>query len=137
MTELEVPLPPSVLAVIDDLVQQRVRERVAALQTRPIEPSAAQNLAENGKADRFAMIIFSGDLDKLIAAFTFATAAASMGLSVSMFFSFWGLVALKQRADFKGKSLVGKIVTAMLPSAPGRAPTSQMNCFGLGPRLIK
>ena len=40
--------------------------------------------------------MFSGEMDKAFAAFTLATTGASMGMEVSMFFTFWGLNLLKK-----------------------------------------
>jgi peroxiredoxin family protein len=40
-----------------------------------------------GKA---SIIVFSGDLDKAMAALTVATGAAASGMDVTMFFTFWG-----------------------------------------------
>ena len=40
--------------------------------------------------DRVALVVFSGDLDRVLAAFVIATGAAAMGQQVSMFFTFWG-----------------------------------------------
>ena len=137
MNDFEAPITPSAVAAIADLVERRLDERMARLQSRLVELGDAQRVLENKESSACAMIIFSGDLDKLIAAFTLATAAAAMGISVSMFFTFWGLVALKKGVGFKGKGVVDKLLTVMLPSRPGRAPTSQLNCFGIGPRIIK
>ena len=41
-------------------------------------------------------MVFSGDLDKLIAAFIIANGALAMGEQVSMFFTFWGLNSLRR-----------------------------------------
>ncbi len=46
--------------------------------------------------DKMAIILFSGEQDKAIAAFTLATTAASGGMDVSIFFTFWGLNILKK-----------------------------------------
>jgi peroxiredoxin family protein len=42
------------------------------------------------------IIVFSGDLDKVLAAFIIANGAAAMGRPVTMFFTFWGLTALRK-----------------------------------------
>src|SRR6187399_1930287 len=52
----------------------------------------------SGQEDRLSLIVFSGSLDRLIAAFVLATGAAAMGMQVSMFFTFWGTAALRQDA---------------------------------------
>ena len=41
-------------------------------------------------------VVFSGDLDKTIAAFIMANGAAAMGREVTMFFTFWGLNILRK-----------------------------------------
>jgi peroxiredoxin family protein len=82
-------------------------------------------------------VVFSGELDKLLASFIIATGAASMGLQVSMFFTFWGIVALKKTTVYGKKSLLQRLFAALLPSGPEGAGTSRMNWFGLGPCLFK
>jgi len=42
------------------------------------------------KKKKLAMVVFSGDMDKLFAAFTIATGAAASNMDVTMFFTFWG-----------------------------------------------
>jgi peroxiredoxin family protein len=46
------------------------------------------------------MIVFSGDLDKALAAFIIATGATAMGKEAVMFFTFWGTPILR---DLKKK----------------------------------
>ncbi len=64
---------------------QALEQQVQALEKR------LADLEERAPEDRVAIIIFSGDLDRALAAFIIATGAASMGQQVSMFFTFWGL----------------------------------------------
>ena len=58
--------------------------------------------------DRVALVVFSGDLDRVLAAFIIATGAAAMGQQVSMFFTFWGLSVLKKDTQLSGKDPVSK-----------------------------
>ncbi|RRR69054.1 MAG: hypothetical protein EI684_16640 [Candidatus Viridilinea halotolerans] len=113
---------------------QTLLERIAALESRvaELEHHPAQTIE-----DRVAMVVFSGDLDKAIAAFIIATGAASMGLEVSMFFTFWGLSAVKKQKIFTGKDLLEQGFTAMLPGKLGDAGLSQMNFFGAGAQIIR
>ena len=83
------------------------------------------------------MVLFSGDLDKAIAALIIATGAASMGLETSMFFTFWGINVLKKQKIFTGKSLLEQGFTAMLPGKLGETNLSQMNFFGAGAQIIR
>jgi len=41
-----------------------------------------------GADDRVSIIVFSGDLDKVLAAFVIATGAVAMGMEAVMFFTF-------------------------------------------------
>lgn len=113
---------------------QALFERVAALEARvnELEAHPAQ-----GVEDRVAMVVFSGELDKAIAAFIIATGAASMGLETSMFFTFWGISAVKKQKVFAGKSLLEQGFTAMLPGKLGETGLSQMNFFGAGAQIIR
>ena len=52
-----------------------------------------------GGDDRVSIIVFSGDLDKVLAAFVIATGAVAMGMEAVMFFTFWGTPVLRLTAD--------------------------------------
>ncbi len=122
------------IEIIDQNDTRSLLDRIAALEARvaALEAHPAQ-----GIEDRLAMVVFSGDLDKAIAAFIIATGAASMGLEVSMFFTFWGLSAVKKQKIFSGKSLLEQGFTAMLPGKLGEMGLSQMNFFGAGAQIIR
>ena len=113
---------------------QALLTRIAALEARVNE---LEGHPSQGVEDRVAMVVFSGDLDKAIAAFIIATGAASMGLEVSMFFTFWGIAAVKRQKVFTGKSLLEQGFTAMLPGRLGETSLSQMNFFGAGAQIIR
>jgi peroxiredoxin family protein len=88
---------------------------------------------------RKTMVVFSGEMDRVLAAFVIANAAAAMGDAVTMFFTFWGLNALRRPEKVKtpGKSLLQSMFGLMMPRGPGRLPLSHMNFAGAGPRLMK
>jgi len=113
---------------------QSLLDRIAALEARV---AALEAHPSQGIEDRLAMVVFSGDLDKAIAAFIIATGAASMGLEGSMFFTFWGLSAVKKQKIFSGKGLLEQGFTAMLPGKLGEMGLSQMNFFGAGAQIIR
>jgi peroxiredoxin family protein len=54
---------------------------------------------------RMSMIVTKGTLDWAYPPFILATTAAAMGLEVSMFFTFYGLVLLKKRLDLRISTL--------------------------------
>jgi peroxiredoxin family protein len=85
------------------------------------------------------MIVFSGELDRVLAAFVIANAAAAMGDAVTMFFTFWGLNALRRprKPRTSGKTLLQTMFGLMMPRGPGRLALSHMNFAGVGPRLMR
>ncbi len=88
---------------------------------------------------RKTIIVFSGDLDKMLAAFVIANGAAAMGDEVTMFFTFWGLNALRRpgASTPEGKSALQKMFAKMLPKSPNEAGLSRMNMGGMGSRMMK
>lgn len=88
--------------------------------------------------DKKSFVVFSGDFDKVLAAFIIANGAAAMGDEVSMFFTFWGLNALRRPdAPDVDKSLVNKAFARMMPSGPDELKLSQMHMLGGGTAMIK
>ena len=84
------------------------------------------------------MVVFSGDLDKAIAAFIIANGAASMGHKVTMFFTFWGLNILrKDNAPQVKKTLIEKMFGWMMPRGANKLTLSQMHMAGMGTAMIK
>lgn len=113
-------------------------ERVSALEKR------LENLEEQLKQisgelpeNRISMIVFSGDLDKVLPAFIIATGAAAMGMEASLFFTFWGLNALKKRRDLSGKGFLEKMFAMMMPVGTEGLGLSKMNFFGIGAKLMR
>jgi len=89
------------------------------------------------KNSRLTMVLFSGDFDKVMAAFIIANGALAMGKEVTMFVTFWGLDAIKKPdMGSAGKNFLEKMVTLMRPKGPAKLPTSKMNFGGIGPKLF-
>lgn len=88
--------------------------------------------------NQVSFVVFSGDLDKAIAAFIIANGALAMGQRVSMFFTFWGLNALRRPdAPHRERTPLERAMTQMMPSGPDSLPLSQMNMGGMGAAMIK
>lgn len=85
------------------------------------------------------IIVFSGDFDKVMAAFIIANGAAAMDDEVTMFFTFWGLNAIRRskKVATSGKSPLQKAFAAMMPRGPGKLDLSHMNFAGVGPKFMK
>jgi peroxiredoxin family protein/TusA-related sulfurtransferase len=105
-------------------------------------PVAAAGFTPNAVAarlkDKKSFVVFSGDLDKVLAAFIIANGAVAMGDEVSMFFTFWGLNALRH-ADPPDvdKSAMSKAMAKMMPAGPEAMKLSRMNMLGGGMAMIK
>lgn len=50
------------------------------------------------KAHRMSIVLFSGTVDKLMAASILATGAAAMGMDVELFLTTWGVIAFRKGA---------------------------------------
>jgi peroxiredoxin family protein len=89
--------------------------------------------------DRAALVVFSGDLDRAIAAFVIATGAAAAGLETTIFFTFWGLSILKKKngAAVSKRDLMQKMFAMMTPSSSESLGVSKMNYFGLGAAMLR
>ncbi|MCY9694216.1 DsrE/DsrF/DrsH-like family protein [Paenibacillus alginolyticus] len=84
------------------------------------------------------IVLFSGDLDKAIAAFIIANGAAAYDHEVTIFFTFWGLNTLRKDEVVKtNKGLLEKAFGWMMPRGAKRLGLSKMNMAGMGPQMIK
>src|SRR5579859_6270203 len=92
------------------------------------------------KIEGLSMVVFSGELDKVLAAFTIANGAAAMDLPVSMFFTFWGINVLRREGHVHSsqkKTTMEGMFGRMMPQGPQELQLSKMKMGGLGTRLIK
>lgn len=84
-------------------------------------------------AEKVTLVVFSGDMDKALAALNIAIGAASMGMEVSMFFTFWGLNLIKKnQGSIKSKGIMRKMLNFMNRGGSKRLPLSKFHIFGLG-----
>jgi peroxiredoxin family protein len=88
------------------------------------------------ETQKCTIIAFSGDMDKVFAAFTIATTAAAMGMETTMFFTFWGLKAI-QKGNATGEGLFGRMLSLMNRGGIERIGPSRFNFFGIGRWLFK
>jgi NADPH-dependent 2,4-dienoyl-CoA reductase/sulfur reductase-like enzyme/peroxiredoxin family protein/rhodanese-related sulfurtransferase/TusA-related sulfurtransferase len=112
----------------------------AGVFTACVRKGASENVcavpASNG--DKKTMVIFSNDLDKMMAAFIIANGAASMNCEVTLFFTFWGLNLLRknQRIPVK-KSIVEWMFGMMMPRGSTHTKLSKMNMAGMGTLMMR
>lgn len=108
--------------------QDTLPERVARLE---------RQMARQPDPNSMTILVFSGDLDRLMAAFTVASGAAATGMHVQMFFTFWGSAALKRGgAQPGGKTLVERMFGWLLPGGLDRRALSRLDFAGMGRALM-
>lgn len=87
--------------------------------------------------DSISLVVFSNEMDRLLAAFVMATGAAACGQNVVMFFTFWATSALRKHSSSKNqKSLVERLFGWMLPKGHHQAKLSRMDFWGVGRALM-
>ena len=85
-----------------------------------------------------AIVLFSNDLDKALAALILANGLAASGADVGIFFTFWGLSVLRKNpAPSVRKGLVSRMFGWMLPTGAEKLALSKMNMLGLGTAMMK
>ena len=91
-------------------------------------------MAEKSK---LSIISMSGDFDKVIAVFTLASGAAAVNYEVNIFFTFWGLNAIKKKTgrSFIGTGLLARFFNFLL-GGRNKLPLSRLNFAGLSPILM-
>lgn len=119
-------------------VIERTAPDLSALQEQ-IQQLQAQvdALRAQSPENRLSMVVFSGDLDRVLAAFVIASGAAASGMEVSMFFTFWGLTALRQKRESRGKTLFQKLMGWMTPVGTRGLGVSKMNFGGIGAKMLR
>jgi len=100
-----------------------------------VETASPGSRASTAAAERMTIVVFSGEFDRWMAAFTMATSAAAMGVNVTMYFTFWGILGLRKRRSLQGKSVLDRLFSLMLPRGLNR--TSRLNFGGAGARLFR
>jgi peroxiredoxin family protein len=115
-----------------DVSLQQIEEQLAALKSR------IDVLDKKVTEPKVAAIVFSGDLDKVLASFVIATGAVAMGMEAVMFFTFWGTPVLRDKNKrVGGKDTMGKMFGTMLPKGTGEVKLSKMNMGGMGTAMMK
>ncbi|MEJ2639443.1 MAG: DsrE/DsrF/DrsH-like family protein [Desulfosarcinaceae bacterium] len=116
-----------------------MEERVARLE-RKIEVLQTQldDMKSQIADDQVSLVVLSGELDRVLASFIIAVGAAAMYERVVMFFTFWGITALRDKAKkVKKDDVMAKMFEIMLPSGASDLPLSKMNMFGIGTHMMK
>jgi peroxiredoxin family protein/TusA-related sulfurtransferase len=98
------------------------------------EKEVSCNVAKDNKT----IVVFSSDLDKVLASFVIANGALAMGKQVTLFFTFWGLNVLRKEAYVPvKKNIVEKMFGIMMPRGSKKLKLSKMNFGGAGTAMMK
>ena len=85
-----------------------------------------------------AMVVFSNDFDKAMAALILANGFAAAGAQVTLFFTFWGLSILRKNpVPYVKKDLISRMFGWMLPKGALKLALSKMNMLGMGGAMMK
>ena len=85
-----------------------------------------------------ALVVFSNDFDRAMAAFILANGLSAAGMKVSMFFTFWGLSVLRRNpAPAVKKNFISRMFGFMLPKGPEKLALSKLNMMGMGSAMMK
>ena len=124
--------------LVDKLVEEKLQERLGALSldTEKLQKQVSR-LEKLPPKDKVTLLVTSFELDQLLPAFIVASGAASFGMEVTMFFTLWGINAMKEKNIYAGKSIKEKMITFMLPSTPKSTTISRMNMMGVGTAMMK
>lgn len=111
---------------------EEIEKQLSELKTK------LESLSGATPKNKLSIIMFSGDLDKVLAALVIATGAVAMGMDVVMFFTFWGTPILRDKGKkIGGKDIMGKMFGSMLPTGTADVKLSKMNMGGMGTAMMK
>ncbi len=115
-----------------------VTGRIRRADTVSASPATQSNRTPKSNNDA-TLVVFSGELDKAMAAFVMANGAVAMGGEATLFFTFWGLNVLRKNPApaVEGKTFMDKMFGWMLPRGPNKLPLSKMHMAGAGTRMMK
>ena len=113
-------------------------ESAKGMHTVTVEKAGASKPTTVTSAKGKSFILFSDDLDKALATFVLANGAAATGEKVTIFFTFWGLNAIKKdKKPRVKKDLFGRMFSMMLPSGSRKLKLSKMNMAGAGSKMMR
>ena len=110
----------------------QLKQQIAAMKAE------IQQIKANLPEDKLSMVVMSGSLDRLLAAFIIATGATAMFEKVHMFFTFWAIPALREpNRAAPAKDIMSSMFGMMLPKGEPALKLSQMHMMGMGTSMLK
>ena len=106
--------------------------------TTQLDPAVALADLQSSKTGKVTIVLLSGDLDRAMAAFIIATGAAAMGMSVTMFFTFWGLNTIRRKgATSSAKDWLRRMFGVLNRGGAESLPLSRFHFGGLGTKMMQ
>jgi len=89
--------------------------------------------------NKINIICFSREWDRLFAALSIASGALALGNEVHLFFTFWAVSALRDpdKKGQKGRALVQRVFSRLMPAGFASAPISYGQSMGIGKFFLK
>jgi len=88
--------------------------------------------------EKMTIIVFSGEMDKVLSAFNLAIGGATAGMDVTMFFTLWGLNVLKKNeGSIKSKGIMRRMLNMMNRGGAKRLPLSKFHMMGMGKWMMQ
>ena len=88
--------------------------------------------------DNMTLVLFSGEMDKALAAFNIAIGGATGGMDVTIFFTFWGLNVIKRNeGSVKSKGIMRNMLNFMNRGGAKRLPLSKFHMMGTGKSMMQ
>jgi NADPH-dependent 2,4-dienoyl-CoA reductase/sulfur reductase-like enzyme/peroxiredoxin family protein/rhodanese-related sulfurtransferase/TusA-related sulfurtransferase len=122
-----------------ELLDRQRGKLVTATLRKPAQtvPAPGFTVVPGKNDDHSTLILFSNDLDKVIAAFIIANGAQAMGKKVSIFFTFWGLNVLRKDENVRiKKTFIEKMFGMIMPRGASHLILSKMHMMGMGTGMI-
>ncbi len=125
---------------LEFLGTEKARGIVTGRLRKPLAPLAAPETG-NGASPRngATLVVFSCEMDRVLASLVIANGAAAMGGKVTLFFTFWGLNALRRENGpaAAGKTFMDRMFGWMMPRGLKALPLSRMHFAGAGAAMMK
>ena len=125
-------------SVCNDRPPRLLFKGMTNMSTIKLDPQVMLADLQEKKTERVTLVVLSGDMDRVLAAFIIATGAASMGMQVTMFFTFWGLNAIRRPgAQNNAKGWLRRMFGVLNKGGADNLPLSRFHFWGLGSRMMK
>lgn len=102
-----------------------------------VTPSKTLAGLRETKPEKVTIVLLSGELDHAMAAFIIATGAAAMGMQVTIFFTFWGLNAIRRKGTgSSARDWLRRMFGLLNKGGAESLPLSRFHFFGVGTSMI-